>query len=244
MDVDLCKNCYDIGMAYSRSHNSNAPVIINGQTLTVENEDMTCGEIRQMVSKPIAISLEQAENAKRAGLHNAITGSANKELAVKSNSSGIQSMDIDKLDSSTTEGEEVPTEGFRSSIFTQLLGLITKSLDTENSKDNVSSSPISSQLIVLLLDLVLSAPSEELKSARGKEMALALTKNLPSLVQVCTSSETSFSEHCSKIVRVLHTLSGLVLQKKVLHRGPPLIEDEKEPPRALHHHKSDKTDPR
>jgi len=63
------QNCNDTEMAYSRSHNSNAPVIITGKTLTVENEDMTCGEIRQMVSKPIAISLEQAENAKRAGLN-------------------------------------------------------------------------------------------------------------------------------------------------------------------------------
>ena len=53
LDIDLCKRCYDLGIAYSKTAPSSFdPLIINGQTLCVENEDMTCGKILQMTSKP------------------------------------------------------------------------------------------------------------------------------------------------------------------------------------------------
>ena len=87
-----------VGIAYARTHDSQNPVIINGETLTVENKDMTCGKIWQMMSKPIAASsLEQAENAKRAGLLSTMTGAANSALkSIPEN----QSMDIDMAGSS------------------------------------------------------------------------------------------------------------------------------------------------
>ena len=53
LDIDLCKNCYDLGISYSKTAPSSSdPLIINGRTLCVENEDMPCGKILQMTSKP------------------------------------------------------------------------------------------------------------------------------------------------------------------------------------------------
>mmetsp|Transcript_5230 Transcript_5230/g.11836 ORF Transcript_5230/g.11836 Transcript_5230/m.11836 type:complete len:3618 (-) Transcript_5230:38-10891(-) len=243
-DIDLCKQCYDLGIAYSRTRDQNDPVIINGRTLCVENEDMTCGKIWQMTSKPIAASsLKQAENAKKAGLLNNMTGPA-KETALKlSTESSIQRMEI----SDSKQGDDievVKTEGFRSQMFTQLLGSITKSLDARNDEEEIS--PPSSYVLQLVLNLVLGSCIEELKSARGKEMALAFTKNLPNLVKACQSNESNFSIHCNKLVVSLRTLSALVLQKREINCGHPFVaaaEDEKDGAHAHHHHK-DKTDPR
>jgi hypothetical protein len=53
LDIDLCKRCYDLGIAYSKTAlSSSDPLIINGRTLCVENEDMTCEKIWKMTSKP------------------------------------------------------------------------------------------------------------------------------------------------------------------------------------------------
>ena len=41
IDIDLCKKCYSMGIAYARTHDQNDPLIINNRTLCVENEDMT-----------------------------------------------------------------------------------------------------------------------------------------------------------------------------------------------------------
>ena len=236
-----------VGIAYARTHDSQTPVIINGETLTVENKDMTCGKIWQMMSKPIAASsLEQAENAKRAGLLN-MTGATNSALK-----SIPENQDVDMAGSSNIEEgddiEVVKTEGFRSQVLAELLGLLTKSLAA---KDGGGSSvpPPSNYLLQLILDLVLGMScTEELKSTRGKEMALAFTKNISNLVEVCLSNDSGFSQNCSKMVVSLRTLAGLVLQKQELHCGPPLVEavsddDEKEGTRG-HRHNKDKTDPR
>ena len=241
-----------VGIAYARTHDSQNPVIINGETLTVENKDMTCGKIWQMMSKPIAASsLEQAENAKRAGLLSTMTGAANSALkSIPEN----QSMDVDMAGSSNIEEggdiEVVKTEGFRSQVLAELLGLLTKSLAAKKDGGSSSIPPPSNYLLQLILDLVLGMScTEELKSTRGKEMALAFTKNISNLVEVCLSNDSGFSQNCSKMVISLRTLAGLVLQKQELHCGPPLVEavsddDEKEGMRAHHRHNKDKTDPR
>ena len=243
MDIDLCKQCYDMGIAYSRTHDQNDPVIINGRTLCVENEDMTCGKVWQMTSKPIAAqSLEQAENAKKAGLLNSMTGAAKETTLNWRAESPTQSMDISG--SKQEDIEVVKTEGFRSQIFTQLLGLMTQSLDARKDKEETSLPP--SPVLQLVLDLVLGSCTDELKTARGKEMALAFTKNLPALVKVCRTNESNFSKHCSKLNICLRTLAGLVLQKREINRALPSVasaEDEKDGVRTHHHHK-DKTDPR
>jgi hypothetical protein len=236
MDIDLCKQCYDLGIAYARSHDPNEPVIINNRTLCVQNEDMTCGKIWQMTSKPIAASsLEQAENAKKAGLLNPA-----KDAALKLNTTESHSQSTEISSNKQGDGiEVVKTEGFRSQIFSQLLGLTATSLGATKNDDT---SPPSSHVLQLILDLVLDSGTEELKSARGKEMVLAFTQNIPSLVEVCQSNESNFSRHSSKLVISLRTLSSLVLEKHDLKA--PVVAASEEDHGHHHHHHKDKTDPR
>lgn len=235
MDIDLCKRCYNLGIAYSKTAPSSSdPLIINGRTLCVENEDMTCGKIWQMTSKPIAASsLEQAENAKKAGL----------ALKVCPN----QSMDVpgSKLGD---DNEVEKTEGFRSQILTHLLRLMTKTLDANN-KDETS--PPSIYVLQLILDIVLGSCTEELMAARGKEMALAFTQNLPNLIEACLLSDSKLSQYCSKLVVCLRTLAGLVLQSREISHFPLLVSSADGADSFIdgvdaHDHtpKNNKTDPR
>ena len=116
----MCKNCYNAGIDYARSHDQNDPIIINGRTLCVEDEDMTCRKIWQMTSMPIAAaSLEQAEKlgASRTGLLNDRTSQANVKASTEGQNVTSETSSGAKL------GEEidvVTTEGFRSKIFTEV----------------------------------------------------------------------------------------------------------------------------
>jgi hypothetical protein len=225
-DIDLCKSCYDSGMEYSKSHGQTDPIIINGRTLGIGNEDMKCGTIWRMVSKPIAESSAlSAENAKKAGL-------ALKTMGSSDNKRGD---DINMA----------KTEGFKSHLFTKLLGLMTKSFDASNTTEE-SSSP-SVYVLQLILDVVLSSCTEELKAARGKEMALAFTQNLASLVKLCQTSDSKFSQHCSKLVVSLRTLAGLVRQNREIIHVPTLVataDDEKDGVGMFNPNHKSKTDPR
>jgi hypothetical protein len=167
-----------------------------------------------------ASSLEQAENAKKAGL--ALKTSQSVEVSGSKLGENI---------------EVVKTESFRSQIFTHLLGLMTKTLDA-NAKDQTS--PPSMHVLQLILEIVLGSCTEELKAARGKEMALAFTQNMETLVKVCRSSDFNFSQYCSKLVVSLRTLAGLVLQNREISRETTLdgVDD------AHHHNHKNKTDPR
>ena len=190
-----------------------------------------------MRSEPIAAaSLEQAENAKKAGLLNNMTGPAKEAAPMLSAESQNQS-----TESHGSKQEEdievVKTEGFRSQIFTQLLGLMTKSFDASKESDNTLPS---SYVLQLVVDLVLESCTEELKTARGKEMVVAFTKNLPNLVRICQSKE---SKHCSKLVVSLRTLASL-LQKRDIHSGPSLASTMEEEKDVTAHNQKDKTDPR
>ena len=173
-----------------------------------------------------ASSLEQAENAKKAGL--ALKTSQSVEVSGSKLGENI---------------EVVKTESFRSQIFTHLLGLITNTLDA-NANDETS--PPSMHVLQLILQIVLGSCTEELKAARGKEMALAFTQNLPDLlVKVCRSSDFIFSQYCSKLVASLRTLACLVLQNREISRETALVVEEKDGVDDAHrqNHKN-KTDPR
>ncbi|KAL9190922.1 hypothetical protein ACHAXT_000628 [Thalassiosira profunda] len=233
-DIDLCKKCYDEGISYARQNDQLASVIINGRTLSLENDEtLTCQKIWQMTSKPIAASsLEQAEKAKKQGTLNPA-----RDAAMKLNSSGSANQSTGAPSSKRSDGiEVVKTEGFRSQIFTQLLGLMTKTLDAQS--DETTSLP-SVHVLQLVIALVLDSHTEGLKAARGKEMAVAFTSTLPGLLKASS---------LSRLVAVLRSLSTLLLKKHEINRSPPLIEVPEEGKDGAnthkHHHHKDKTDPR
>lgn len=118
MDIDLCKQCYDKGIAYARTHDLSEAVEIDGRTLSIRgddlnNEDMTCAKIWQMGVRAIAASsLEQAEEAKRAGLLNNMASQKTNLVGSSQNTDGAASNKQDE------EIDVVSTEGFASSVFT------------------------------------------------------------------------------------------------------------------------------
>ena len=127
-DIDLCTNCFEMGVDYARSHHHKDPLVIQGHTLCIENEEMTCEMIWQMTCKSIAASsLEQAEEvlrateAKKAGLLENMDDVA-LEAALKI------SMENHNEDGSIGVVQASTTEGFKSLVFTKLLGLISNSL--------------------------------------------------------------------------------------------------------------------
>lgn len=241
MDIDLCKRCYELGSAYSRLNDQNDPVIINGRTLCVENKDMTCGIIWQMTPQPIAASsLEQAENAKKAGLLNNMTCAANTVDPTFRNEISSQSMEL-SCSSHDDKVEEAATEILRSQLLTQLLALIVDTLDAE--KHNP---PPSRDVLQLILDLVLRSPTEDIKKSRGKEAALAFTKNLPSLIKTCLSNSNPSVQYC-KLTVSLRTLTSLVVQDRDIKRDPTVVaaaDDEPDAAGTSYHMSKDKTDPR
>lgn len=235
MDIDLCKRCYDLGIEYSRSSDPTDPVIINGRTLRVENKDMTCGMIWQMTSQPIAASsLEQAENAKKAGLLNNAANSTFLTWNSCQNAELPGSSIIDQIDGASEE--------FRSYLFTKLLSLVEGTLGAET---NIS--PPSRDVLQLILDLVFGSCTEDTKTARGYEAALAFTKNVPCHIKACQSDESDPSVHFSKLIVSLRALTCLVVQDRDIKRDPTVgtaMEEEMDPSGTSHSISKDKTDPR
>jgi len=232
MDIDLCKQCYDKGIAYARTHDLNEAVEIDGRTLSIrgedgDNEDMTCAKVWQMGVRVIETSsLEQAEEAKRAGF-------LNNMASQKTNVINSQNTDVN---SSSRQGEEidvVSTEGFASSVFTHILLFISNSLKSQ-------SEPPSMHVLQLAVDLVLNATTDELKASRGKEMVVALTKHLKSLIEGCPSDAEVPPDACTKIVMSLRSLTSLVLARRDImsRKFPP---ETKGKPSSR---QKDKTDPR
>ena len=237
MDIDLCKQCYDKGIAYARAHDLDEPVNIDGKTLSIrgedgDNEDVTCAQIWQMrvrVVRSEGYSLEQAEQAKRAGFLNNMAPQKTN-LGTSQNTDGTSSIKQEE------EIDVVSTEGFASSVFTMILQFISNTLTSQ-------SEPPSMYVLQLAVDLVLNATTDELMSSRGKEMVGALTKHLKSLVERCQSDPANLSrDTCTKIVISLRSLTSLVLARRdVMSRKFPLETKGKSSCRSRH---KDKTDPR
>ena len=235
VDVDLCKDCFEIGIAFARSHDFNDAVVIHGRTLCVENEEMTCEKIWQMSSKAIAApsldmedaAIEAALKMSRGEVASSIQNPSHGEVA-----SGMQEDSIEVL----------ATEGFRSQIFTQLLNLAASSLVALEDQDTPSPSYYVLQLVI---DIVLNSDTEELKVTRGNQLVLAFTKNMQSLIKSCQSCESSLTKKSRiKMVVCVRTLASLVMQKNEINFEPPLISSVNERNGEAHTHHKDKTDPR
>eukprot|EP00986_Skeletonema_menzelii_P020623 scaffold31847_cov131-Skeletonema_menzelii.AAC.1 len=232
MDIDLCKQCYDKGIAYSRTHDLNEAVEIDGRTLSIrgedgDNEDMTCAKVWQMGVRVIEkSSLEQAEEAKRAGFLNNMTSQ-------KTNVTSSINTDVATSVKQDEEIDVVSTEGFASSVFTHILLYISNTLTSQ-------SEPTSMYVLQLAVDLVLNATTDELKASRGKEMVGALTKHLKGLIEGCPTDAEVPRNTCTKIVMTLRSLTSLVLARRDIMSRKFTLETKGKPSSR----QKDKTDPR
>ena len=197
LDIDLCKKCYDMGVTHAgQAASSDDPLVISGNTLSVEGEDMTCAMISQM--RPVSIASSSLEQAEKAG------------YLLKS---GGNSIPNPKPPSRDLSADAIQSESFRSEIFGGILELITSRLMVTNSSQWTPAPSI--KVLQLVLSLVLNSSGAK-KAARGKQAVLAFTQNIPDLVKALKSSSAAFDLNCSRLVLSLQTLASLVLQKTVI----------------------------
>jgi hypothetical protein len=133
----------------------------------------------------------------------------------------------------TTCSDAVYKEEFTAQIFTKLLELITKSLDTEDSVP-------SHHVVNLVLRMVHGSKSAETKSARGQEMLKKLVECLRRLLG-------DRDVHTGKMITCLQALSSLVTKKTSLDQVNaclPVVKSVCKDKDAKGHHHKDKTDPR
>lgn len=150
---DLCKDCWDRGCAYASSHPSDAPLIIHGRTLCVEDEDMPCDTIWQM--NAIIIPAPTAGFPKVEDVEAAL-----------------------KMSQSTKEqapyNESHDKEDFKARMFSNLLSLISRSI--------TKAALPSHHLFHLVLSMIHGSKTEKLRASRGKEMLKSITDSLRGLL--------------------------------------------------------------
>lgn len=232
MDIDLCKECFEIGISYARSHELNDPLVIHGKTLLVDDEEMACEKIWQMSPKSISPSIAEIEGT-------------NVDSALLNNGDVLNTHDLYDIDISSrmSDGcvEVLATESFRSHIFFHLLEVASRSL---NIVEYCDSPPLSCHVLQLLLDIILKSDTEELKIARGKQMAASFSENILGLMKLCQSIEPNISKQARvKLVLCIRSLASLLLQRHEVSSDPSPVSyvDEiscESPARK------DKTDPR
>ena len=176
---DLCRDCFERGCSYAATqpHVSyiqmlksqfgflgfvltgftmlqDAPLVIHGRTLRVEDEDMPCVSIHEM-----------------------------KEIVIAAPSAGFPEVeDVEaalKLSQTTrahaSSGDGIDREAIKSRLFSHLLSLVPRSI--------TKTLPLTHHLIHLLLKIVYTSKSEKLKSARGKEMLNSMAIYLRDMLQ-------------------------------------------------------------
>ena len=197
LDIDLCKKCYDMGVAHAdQAASDDDPLVISGNTLSVEGEDMTCAMISQM--RPVSIASSSLEQAEKAG------------YLLKSGGNSIPNPNPPSRDISA---DAIQSESFRSQIFGGILELMANRLKVTNSSQWTAAPSI--KVLQLVLSLALNSSGAK-KVARGKQAVLAFTQNIPDLVKALKSSSATFDLNCSRLVLSLQTLASLVLQKTVI----------------------------
>jgi len=232
VDIDLCKECFEIGISYARSHELNDPLVIHGKTLLVDDEEMACEKIWQMSPKSIAPSIAEIEGT-------------NVDTTLINNGDVLNTHDLYDVDisSRTNDGcvEVLSTESFRSHIFVHLVEVASRSINTVEYCD---SPPLSCHVLQLLLDIALKSDTEEMKITRGKQMAASFSENILGLMKLCQSVEPNISkQERVKLVLCIRSLASLLLQRHEVSTDPSPVSyvDEiscESPARK------DKTDPR
>jgi hypothetical protein len=143
-----------LGCSYANSNSSDAPLVIHGRTLCVEDEDMPCDSIWQMRGIDIAPPVT------------GFPAVADVEAVLKMNQTT-------KEQASSSGG--VDKEAFRGQLFSNLLLLVSNSLSKPSGP--------SLHVINLLLEMVFGSKTEKLKIARGKEMLKKTSDCLKGLLQ-------------------------------------------------------------
>jgi len=197
-DIDLCQNCYDMGVQYARSSAPDVAAYINGKSFDLNTgESMTCTDLLSMkrvsvgdeVLEDVRISEQASENDEEAALQLALAMSmsldASQKAKTQSDTVGEVSKDGDGgLDDEI--GDEIfDPNKFISPLFDGLLGLagihVLSGAMTSGSKTDTNHVDL---LLDCLLQLVESSDSEEIQIQRGKKMADILCGAIASITRL------------------------------------------------------------
>ena len=191
-DIDLCQNCYDVGVQYARSSAPDVAAYINGKSFDLNTgESMTCTDLLSMkrvsvgdeVLEDVRMSEQASDNDEDADLQLALAMSMSMEAIQKAKKSPdtAQKVIMDGNSDSGIDDETVDPNRFISPLFDGLLDVASASI-TGGSKANAKHVDL---LLDCLLQLVKSSDSEETQIQRGKKMAdilfgaiLSITKKL------------------------------------------------------------------
>lgn len=177
-DIDLCQDCYDVGVQYARSSAPDVAAYINGKSFDLNTgESMTCTDLLSMqrvsvgdeVLEDVRMSEQASDNDEEADLQLALAMSMSIEASQKAKKSPDTAQKV-IMDGTTDAGigdESIDPNKFISPLFDGLLGLVSASM-TGGSQADTKHVDL---LLDCLLQLVKSSDSEETHIQRGKKMA-------------------------------------------------------------------------
>uniref|UniRef100_A0A7S2EA45 GRF-type domain-containing protein n=1 Tax=Ditylum brightwellii TaxID=49249 RepID=A0A7S2EA45_9STRA len=263
-DIDLCKKCFESCCEYASTHQNNPDqvVVIGGKTLSLGgDEKMTCSQIWGMRPMSIASSIvEQVEQVRRAAEADPSVSSFDDRAFGDDDDAALQlalKMSLESQHEVNHLEEETAmslyeSDDFISDVFSDLLNLAIDSLLVQ-SEGIFLHHP--APLFQLVLRLIQSSESEELRLQKGQRMAEALCDRIILLVKTCIEKDPSkdaTAQAKSSLIIAIRSLVSLIVQKFSLDGfDSTSIPEQEEPndsetfslsPSSMK--KRDKTDPR
>ena len=203
-DIDLCTKCYQLAWTYARGvdFGANSPVIINGRSIGVVTK-LSCAQIKQMESVPIANGTAIAEKVEKA-LQEAKTSGPLASDGKNSLHQAFQRSHPDIAARSDMFGIDFNT--FTDGLFDNLLGLVGYML--ENSSSGV---PVgrSNPLLTLLLDSISMGANETAHVSRGKRYAREVLKHTRRMLGTTRCGPRSEKSRYVLLINFLRSLSRL-----------------------------------
>jgi hypothetical protein len=201
-DIDLCTKCYQVSWEYAEGldFSANSPVIVNGRSIGGVTK-LTCAQIKQMESVPIANGTAIAEKVEKA-------------LQEAKSAGPLASDGKDRLhppfQRSKIEAQSDKTgidfDTFTDGLFDNLLGLVGYML--ENSKTGVSVGR-SNPLLTLLLDSITMGGNETAHVSRGKRYAREVLKHTRRMLGTTRCGPRSDKSRYVLLINFLRSLSRL-----------------------------------
>ena len=205
-DIDLCQDCYDVGVQYARSSAPDVAAYINGKSFDLNTgESMTCTDLLSMkrvmvgdeVLEDVRMSEQASDNDEDADLQLALAMSMSMEASQKAKKSSdtAQKVIMDGNSDAVIGDEPVDPNRFISPLFDGLLDLVSASI-TGGSKANAKHVDL---LLDCLLQLVKSSDPEEIQVERGKKMADILCG---AIVSITTKLKSSHGDSNEEVVPI------------------------------------------
>ena len=244
-DIDLCKKCFENGLAFAKSfcEDPGKEVTIEAKTLPLgRNRTLTCSKVRQM--RPVRVEHVMEEQVKQARDSLAQTKAGNQNVTKNELSADEHKLQL----TFKTETQKLKTDFEESQVDTEIDGKLLASVISDEifeilliqscemafmdgarveGEHKMADSPVSgaggaATLMHLVLHLVLSPESEDIRIQRGVKLATQILKKLRSMAEFCLSSADIDIENnpsCVSTCIGMSTLVALLSEKDLFKDG-------------------------